>query len=145
MQLSAILFFFYSSHTTYTKMCRLLLIHKLLVSYHNIFGHHPNHCDITSSSVTSSCPLFAAGVVMTPLLMSLTTTKCSWQQMEITSIVGICTGISYSTISQQYLAKSWDNYIVSRYISCIDTLEIQYIFYLIPDAVRGRYCTIRYS
>ncbi len=63
-------------------MCRLLLIHKMLVPSHHIWAHllrHniPNHCDVIGSSVTSLCPLFDAGVVMTPVLMSLTTTKGS--------------------------------------------------------------------
>ncbi len=98
------LYFFYSSHTTYSKICRLLLIHKMLVPSHNIraylWCHNiPNHCDVTSSYVTSSYPLFAAGVVMTPLLTSLTTTKYSWQQMADPCIVGICTAISHDTIS----------------------------------------------
>ncbi len=66
--------------TTYTKMCRLLLIHKMLVSSYHIRAHlwcHniPNHCDVTSSSVTSSCPLFAAGVVMTPFIVDVTNNK----------------------------------------------------------------------
>ncbi len=96
--------YFYSSHTTCTKMCRLLHIHDILVSSHHIsvylWCHNiPNHCDVTGSSVTSSCPLFVAGVVMTPLLTSLTTTKCSWQQMADPCIVGICTTISHGTIS----------------------------------------------
>ncbi len=96
--------FFYSSHTTYTKMCRLLLIHKLLVPSHHIREYlacHniPNHCDVTGSSVTSPCPLFAGGVVMTPLLTLLTKTKCSWQQMADPCIVGICTTISHGTIT----------------------------------------------
>ncbi len=113
-------YYFYSSHATYTKMCRLLLIDKILVPSHYIRAYiymmsqhskslwcHRYLCDIIMSivccwcchgtiggSVTSSCPLFAAGVVMTPLLMSLTTTKCSWQQMANPSIVGICNAIS---------------------------------------------------
>ncbi len=75
-------YFFYSSHTTYTKMCRLLLIDKMFVPSHHIrtyvWCHNiPNHGDVTGSFVTSSCTSFAAGVVMTPLLTSLTT-KCSW-------------------------------------------------------------------
>ncbi len=72
---------------------------------HNI----PNHCDVIGSSVTSSCPLFAAGIVMTPLLTSLTTTKCLWQQMADPCIVEICMAISHCTISLYYLAKPWDN------------------------------------
>ncbi len=45
---------------------------------------------------------------MIPLLMSLTTTKCTWQQIADPCIVGICTAISHDTISQQYLAKTQD-------------------------------------
>ncbi len=91
-------YFLYSSHTTYTKMCTLLLIDKMLMPSHHIraylWCHNiSNHYDVIDSSVTSSCPLFAAGVVMTPLLMSLTTTKCSWQQIADPCIVGICTTI----------------------------------------------------
>ncbi len=95
--------FCYGRHTTYTNMCRLLLIHKMLVLSHHVraylwYHNIPNHCDIMGSSVTWSCPLFAADVVMTPLLMSLTTTKCSQQQMADPCIVGIFTAISHGTI-----------------------------------------------
>ncbi len=77
-------YFFYSSHTTYKKLYRLLLIDKHLVPSHHIrtylWCHNiPNHYDVTGRPVTSSCPLFAAGVVMTTLLTSLTTTK--WYPM----------------------------------------------------------------
>ncbi len=34
--LQSCVLFFYSSHTTYTKMCRLLLIHKMVVPSHHI-------------------------------------------------------------------------------------------------------------
>ncbi len=86
-------YFFYSSHITYTKMCRLLIIHNNVVpSYHirvYLWCHNiPNHSDVTGSSVTSSCQLFAASVVMTPLLTSPTTTKRTWQQMADPWIVG---------------------------------------------------------
>ncbi len=101
--------FCYSNHTTYTKMCRCLLIHKMLVPSHYIraylWCHNiPNHCDVTGSSMTSSYPLFVADVVMTSLLTSITTTKCSWQWMTDPCIVGICTSIWHDII-----ANSWDN------------------------------------
>ncbi len=73
-------------------MCRLLLIDNILVLSHHITAflcHNiPNHCDVTGSSVTSSFPLFIVGVVVTQLLTSLTTTKCSWQHMADPCIVG---------------------------------------------------------
>ncbi len=95
--------FCYSNNTTYTKMCRLLLIHKIVVPSHHIRAYlwcHTisNHCDVKGSSVTSSCPLFAVGVIITALLMSLTTTKCSWQHMADPCIVGIWITISNGTI-----------------------------------------------
>ncbi len=89
--------FFYISHTTYTKMCRLLLIHKMVVPSHHIraylWCHNiPNHCDVTYSTVTSLCPLFAAGVVMTPLLTSLQQQNAHGNRWQIPPI-------SHGTIS----------------------------------------------
>ncbi len=84
--------FFYSSHTTHTKMCRLLLIHKMVVPSHHIraylWCHNiPNHCDFTGSTVTS-CPLFDAGVVMTPLLTSLQQQNAHGNRWQIPALWG---------------------------------------------------------
>ncbi len=48
--------YFYSSHTTYIKMCRLLLYHKMVVLLHHIRAYlwcHtiPNHCDVIIMSI----------------------------------------------------------------------------------------------
>ncbi len=73
-------------------MCRSLLIHKMVVPSHHIRAYlcHniPNHCDVTGSTVTSSCPLFAADVVMTPLLTSLQQQNAHGNRWQIPALWG---------------------------------------------------------